>query len=225
MILSDATQSLFKQLGGINNSVMLKKGKKQVSMTEDQNVLGTTTIAEEIPADFGVFSMSQFLGNFSYIKGAELEFDGNVATFKGDITQKFAGCSPKAIKLPPEAGLASLEKTEGTVKFDLGQDVFNRILKLAANNLSTHIFFVGNKKDGLAIRAAAGKDDAHGTKFKLEGKYEGDAFEQAVKLEHLSLIASDNYGIELIFRGSGGTLKMKSKTKDFTYYINFAALK
>jgi hypothetical protein len=74
MKLSDKTLSILKNFAGINQSILFKKGNKLRSISVMKNILAEATIEEDLPKDFGIYDLNQFLNGLSLHKNAELDF-------------------------------------------------------------------------------------------------------------------------------------------------------
>ena len=61
MKLSDKTLSLLKNFSTINQSILFKKGTKLSTISVMKNILAEATIEEELPKDFGIYDLNQFL--------------------------------------------------------------------------------------------------------------------------------------------------------------------
>ena len=61
MKLSDSTLSLLKNFSNINQSLLFKEGNSLRTISVMKNILAEATITEEIPKDFGIYDLNQFL--------------------------------------------------------------------------------------------------------------------------------------------------------------------
>ena len=84
MKLSNDTLNVLKNFASINQSIMFKKGKTIKTVSGGKNVLAEATITEEIPADFGVYNLNEFLSVLSLHKeDATLDFDNENVLISG----------------------------------------------------------------------------------------------------------------------------------------------
>ena len=74
MKLSDSTLSLLKNFSTINQSILFKQGNKLRTISVMKNILAETTISEELPKDFGIYDLGQFLNGLSLHNSPELDF-------------------------------------------------------------------------------------------------------------------------------------------------------
>ena len=68
MKLSDSTLSLLKNFSTINQSILFKQGNRLRTMSVMKNILAEATIDEELPKDFGIYDLSQFLNGLELHK-------------------------------------------------------------------------------------------------------------------------------------------------------------
>ena len=61
MKLSEKTLALLKNFSTINQSILFKKGNTLRTMSVMKNILAEADIEEEIPQDFAIYDLVQFL--------------------------------------------------------------------------------------------------------------------------------------------------------------------
>ena len=74
MKLSESTLSLLKNFSNINQSILFKQGNKLRTISVMKNILAETTISEELPRDFGIYDLGQFLNGLSLHNNPDLDF-------------------------------------------------------------------------------------------------------------------------------------------------------
>jgi len=80
MKLSDKTLNILKNFSNINQSILFKQGNKLTTISVMKNILAECTIQEEIPKDFGIYDLNQFLNGLSLYQNPELD---NCSSFRG----------------------------------------------------------------------------------------------------------------------------------------------
>ena len=132
MKLSDKTLSLLKNFSTINQSILFKKGTKLRTISVMKNILAEATISEEIPRDFGIYDLGQFLNGLSLHHNPDLDFqddDSYVVIKEGRSRSKYFYADSNCIVTPPEK---TLTLPDETVTFDLSTDQLDKLLKAAA---------------------------------------------------------------------------------------------
>ena len=76
MKLSDRTINLLKNFASINQSILFKQGKSLRTISVMKNILAEANIDEDIPQEFGVYDLSQFLNSLGLFHEPELNFTG-----------------------------------------------------------------------------------------------------------------------------------------------------
>ena len=132
MKLSDKTLTLLKNFSSINQSILFKEGSSLRTISVMKNILAEATISEEIPKDFGIYDLSQFLNvNTTLFNSPELDFanDGYVLIREGRSRQRFFFADPQVIITPPDK---AIELPSEDVSFELSTEQLDRLLKAAA---------------------------------------------------------------------------------------------
>ena len=104
MKLSDKTILLLKNFSSINQSILFKQGNKLRTISVMKNILAEATISEDLPRDFGIYDLNQFLNGLSLHQSADLDFakDEHVVIKEGKMRSKYFYADPSVIVSPPE---------------------------------------------------------------------------------------------------------------------------
>ena len=78
MKLSDNTLSVLKNFSTINQSILFKTGNRLRTISVIKNILAEATITEELPRDFGIYDLTQFLNGMGLHQSPELDFKNDV---------------------------------------------------------------------------------------------------------------------------------------------------
>ena len=131
MRLSDKTLMLLKNFSTINQSILFKEGNSLRTISVMKNILAEATIEEDIPKDFGVYDLNQFLNALSLHQKPELDFknDGYTVISEDKARSKYFFADPNVIVSPPEKEITL--PTED-VCFQLNTNQLDKLLKAAA---------------------------------------------------------------------------------------------
>jgi len=131
MKFSDKTLTLLKNFSSINQSILFKKGNHLRSISVMKNILAEATIEEELPKDFGIYDLNQFLNGLNLHQNAELDFqnDGYVVIKEGKSRSKYFFADPNVIITPPEKDIVLPSED---VCFLLDTKELDKLLKAAA---------------------------------------------------------------------------------------------
>ena len=130
MKLSDNTLSLLKNFSTINQSILFKQGSKLRTISVMKNILAEATVSEELPKDFGIYDLNQFLNGLGLHQSPELDFenDGHVVIKEGKMRSKYFFADPQVIITPPDKEITL--PTED-VRFELSTQQLDKLLKAA----------------------------------------------------------------------------------------------
>tara|TARA_B100000287_G_scaffold165603_1_gene156205 strand:- start:378 stop:1043 length:666 start_codon:yes stop_codon:yes gene_type:complete len=130
MKLSESTLSLLKNFSTINQSILFKKGNKLRTISVMKNILAEATITEELPKDFGIYDLNQFLNGLGLHHQPDLDFgnDGHVVIKEGRMRSKYFFADPNVIITPPDKEISI--PTED-VSFELSTQQLDKLLKAA----------------------------------------------------------------------------------------------
>ena len=104
MKLSDKTLTLLKNFSSINQSILFKKGTSLRTISVMKNILAEATIEEDLPTDFGIYDLNQFLNGLGLHQSPELDFqdDSYVLIKEGKMRSKYFFADPNVIVTPPD---------------------------------------------------------------------------------------------------------------------------
>ena len=131
MKLSDKTLTLLKNFSTINQSILFKQGSSLRTISVMKNILAEAEIDEEIPKDFGIYDLNQFLNGLGLHNSPELDFhdDSYVVIKEGRMRSKYFFADPNVIVTPPDKEI-NLPSEE--VSFELSTSQLDKLLKAAA---------------------------------------------------------------------------------------------
>ena len=217
MKLSSETIGVLKNFGNINSGIFLKKGKIVKTVSSHKNILAQATIPDEIPADFGIYDLNEFLSVVSLHKDdLNLEFDSKnvvISGLKGRSKIKYRSCDATMVVSPPEK---ALELPNPEIQFDLSAEDFRWILD-AANVLGSPQVSV--ESDGTKVTLNTldvSNDSAHTESLELDVVGSGNKYKMVFKTENLSKILSGSYEVKI---SSKGISHFKNKKNAVEYWI------
>ena len=130
MKLSDKTLSLLKNFSSINQSILFKQGNKLRTISVMKNILAEATITEDIPQDFGIYDLNQFLNGLGLHNSPELDFgnEGHVVIKEGRMRSKYFFADKSVIVTPPDK---EINLPSEDVCFEVSTDQLDKLLKAA----------------------------------------------------------------------------------------------
>ena len=131
MKLSDSTLTVLKNFAGINNSILVKEGKKLRTISVAKNILAEANITEEFPRDVAIYDLNQFLNGLSLHADPDLDFspESYITIKEGKRRVKYFYADPQVIVAPPEK---EINLPTEDVCFQLDSTALDKLLKAAA---------------------------------------------------------------------------------------------
>ena len=212
MKLSDSTLSLLKNFSTINQSILFKQGNKLRTISVMKNILAEATITEELPQDFGIYDLGQFLNGMGLHQSPELDFtnDNHVVIKEGKMRSKFFFADPNVIITPPEKPIELLSED---VTFELSTDQLDKLLKAASIYQLPDLSVVGG--DGVVKVLVRDKKNDTSNDFSIVVGETDATISFNFKVENIKILPG-TYGVvvsqKLLSRFS-------AKNHDLTYWI------
>jgi hypothetical protein len=218
MKLSNETLNVLKNFGSINPGIFFKKGKTLKTVSTHKNILAQATISDEIPADFGIYDLNEFLSVVSLHKDdLSLEFDSKnvvISGLKGRSKIKYRSCDSTMIVTVPKK---ILELPSVDIKFELSAEDFRWILD-AANVLSSPQISVESDGSKVTLNTLdVANDSAHTESLELSTAGNGDKYKMVFKTENISKILNGAYDVKI---SSQGVSHFKNKKNEIEYWIS-----
>ena len=212
MKLSDSTLSLLKNFSTINQSILFKQGTKLRTISVMKNILAEATIAEELPKDFGIYDLNQFLNGLSLHNNPELDFtnDGHVVIKEGKMRSQYFFADPNVIITPPEKAITLPSED---VSFDLSTDQLDKLLKAAAVYQLADLSVVGEA--GVVKIVVKDKKNDTSNSFSITVGETDKVFSFNFKVENIKILP----GTYNIVVSQKLLSRFSSKNHDLTYYI------
>ena len=212
MKLSDKTLSVLKNFSTINQSILFKQGSKLRTISVMKNILAEATITEELPKDFGIYDLNQFLNGLSLHQSPELDFvnDGHVVIKEGRMRSKYFFADPNVIITPPEK---AIDLPTEDVSFELSTDQLDKLLKAAAIYQLADLAVEGG--DGVVKLLVRDKKNDTSNSFSVTVGETDKVFSFNFKVENIKILPG-TYDVSV---SSKLLSRFTSKNQDLTYYI------
>ena len=212
MKLSDKTLSVLKNFSTINQSILFNQGSKLRTISVMKNILAEATITEEIPKDFGIYDLNQFLNGLSLHQSPELDFvnDGHVVIKEGRMRSKYFFADPNVIITPPDK---AIDLPTEDVSFELSTDQLDKLLKAAAIYQLADLAVEGG--DGVVKLLVRDKKNDTSNSFSVTVGETDKVFSFNFKVENIKILPG-TYDVSV---SSKLLSRFTSKNQDLTYYI------
>ena len=185
MKLSENTISILKNFSGINQSLLFKQGKVLKTISVMKNILAEASIEEDLPKDFGIYDLNQFLNGLSLHKNAELDFDneGYVVIREGKSRSKYFFADPSVIVTPPDK---QINLPSQDVCFILDTKELDKLLKAASVYQLSDLSVIGEA--GVVKLVVRDKKNDTSNEFSVIVGETDDVFTFNFKVENLKIL-------------------------------------
>ena len=186
MKFSEKTISILKNFSSINQSLLFKQGSTLKTISVMKNILAEAEIDEEIPKEFGIYDLNQFLNGISLHQSAELDFASNsyVVIKDGSARKtKYYFSDPNVIISPPDKQMVLPSED---ICFELDSNQLNQLLKASAVYQVPDLCAVG---DGSRIQLVV-RDCKNDTsnEYSIDVGETTDIFNMNFKVENIKII-------------------------------------
>ena len=212
MKLSDSTLSLLKNFSTINQSILFRQGRKLRTISVMKNILAEATIDEELPKDFGIYDLNQFLNGMGLHQSPELDFtnDSYVVIKEGKMRSKYFFADANVIITPPDKPI-TLPSEE--VTFDLSTDQLDKLLKAAGIYQLPDLSVVG--ENGAVKLLVRDKKNETSNSFAIAVGETDSTFNFNFKVENIKILP----GTYEVVVSQKLLSRFSAKNYDLTYYI------
>lgn len=211
MKLSEQTTSLLKNFSAINQSLLFKSGNKIRTISVMKNIFAEATINENIPKDFGIYDLSQFLQGLSIHNDPEIVFENSsyLLIKGGGQTSKYYFSDPSVIVCPPEK---TLTLPSEDVCFEIASDKLEKLLKAGNVYDLPDLSAVGDgNRISLVVRD---KDNSTSNEFSIDVGETNSVFSLNFKSENIKILPG-TYEVVMCPQMA----KFTNKNVDLTYFI------
>ena len=212
MKLSEKTLSLLKNFSTINQSILFKQGTKLRTISVMKNILAEATINEELPKDFGIYDLGQFLNGLSLHNNPDLDFqeDNYVVIKEGRSRSKYFFADPQVIVTPPDK---TFTLPSEDVTFELSTEQLDKLLKAAAIYQLPDLTVEGG--NGVVKIVVKDKKNDTSNSFSITVGETDKVFSFNFKVENIKILP----GTYDVVVSSKLLSRFSSKNHDLTYFI------
>jgi hypothetical protein len=185
MKLSDKTLTLLKNFSSINQSILFKKGTSLRTISVMKNILAEATIEEDLPTDFGIYDLNQFLNGLGLHQNPDLDFEnqGHVVIREGKSRTKYFFADPNVIVTPPDKEITLPSED---VSFELSTSQLDKLLKAAAIYQLPDLAVVGG--DGVVKIVVRDKKNDTSNDFSIVVGETQSTFSFNFKVENIKIV-------------------------------------
>lgn len=214
MNLSNNTLGILKNFAAINPNIVMKVGNTVKTISEAKNIMAAANISEDIPVEFGIYDLNEFLSVVGLFEEPVVQFDDTKKCRVADAKQKHSVnyyFSDPSILTSPQKDITI---DEFDVTFTLTGVQMNQLRRASATLGVTDMIVEG--KDGNVTVKVTDMKDPTANNYELE--MDADAagtFQLVFNINNLKLIPGD-YQVDI---SSKLIAKFTHKEYDVHYWI------
>ena len=213
MKLSDKTINLLKNFSTINQSILFKQGNNLRTISVMKNILAEANIDEDLPKDFGIYDLNQFLNGLALHQTPELDFDNGenyVLIKEGKMRSRYFFADASVIVSPPDK---PIELPTEDVGFVITSQQLEKLKKAASIYQLPDVSVIGEA--GVVKIVARDKKNDTSNNFSIVVGETDKEFVFNFKEENLKIIP----GTYEVVVSSKLLSRFQSQTYDLKYYI------
>lgn len=200
MKLSSDTLAVLKNFASINSNIVFRGGSTVKTMSEAKNILASATVAEDFPAEFGIYDLNEFLGVVSMFESPELDFSniegGHVLIVEGGRSVKYFFSDPEILTSPTK----DIQMPSPEVTFTFSNNELNAIRR-AASTMSVSDVVIESDGSGELQATVTDTSDATSNSFSIKltaAQIPDDTpFRFVYNVANFKLMSGTDYNVEV----------------------------
>jgi len=213
MKLSSDTINVLKNFSDINENILFKPGKEIHTISGMKNILAKATIGEEIPQEFGIYNLAEFLNVIGTYSSPIIKFSDSqslVVDDEKDSSPVKYNFSEKSVLNTPEK-MIQMPSVDST--FELKNESLQKVMK-RVNTLGLPDLAFKSEDGEIKLVASDKKDPNSNTASIVIGNSNID-FIAYLKTENLKFVP-DDYTVEI---SSKKIAHFINKNKPIEYWV------
>ena len=215
MKISTKTLDVLKNFSEINQSILIKKGKKLKTVSALKNILAHAEVEDDFPQDFAIYQLNEFIGVLSTMNNPDLTFHDKYVM----LSQENGACTKyfyadPAVVVSPEKDITMPSED---INFTLLEKQYNDLLKMSSILQLNDILVKGCSRTGKIFLAVTNKKNDTSNDYSIQVGDEttgmkgvSESFKMYFKTENLKMVAGD-YNVHISSKGISHFENMAAK--------------
>ena len=199
MNLSNDTLNVLKNFASINPNIVFQPGQQLKTISESKTIMARADIVEDMPKEFGIYDLNEFLSVFNLIENPVLDFEDKsvmVSTQEGGTQLsnqqkvRYYFSETDILTSPTK----DIQMPNAEVGVNLSEDILNQIRKAAAVLGHTELSLKG--ENGLVTASVVDTKDSTSNSYTIELDKDNSCkndFEFIVSIPNLKLLPGDYF--------------------------------
>ena len=198
MELSNFTMQVLKNFASINSNIVIKEGNTITSIAEARNVVGSATVAETFPQEFGIYDLSEFLSVVGLVGTPKLTFKDThvvISDAAGRANVKYFFSDPENLVQPTK----QIAMPDPNITFTLDQSTLNSLKRAASALGHSEVSISGSRS--LITLSVLDKDNVTSNVYSIDvpGSADTDTFNFIININNIKVIPAD-YKVDISSR-------------------------
>ena len=214
MKISNKTLDILKNFSEINQSILIKKGKKLKTVSALKNILAHADVEEDFPQDFAIYQLNEFIGVLSTMSNPDLTFHDKYVMLSQEngACTKYFYAEPSVVISPEKDIVMPSEE----INFTLLEKQYNDLLKMSSILQLNDILVKGcPKSNGQYLAVTNKKNDTSNDYSVKVGEDVTEPYKMYFKTENLKMVVGD-YNVHI---SSKGISHFENMTIKLDYWI------
>ena len=214
MKISNKTLDILKNFSEINQSILIKKGKKLKTVSALKNILAHADVEEDFPQDFAIYQLNEFIGVLSTMSNPDLTFNDKYVMLSQEngACTKYFYAEPSVVISPEKDIVMPSEE----INFTLLEKQYNDLLKMSSILQLNDILVKGcPKSNGQYLAVTNKKNDTSNDYSVKVGEGVTEPYKMYFKTENLKMVAGD-YNVHI---SSKGISHLENMVTELDYWI------
>jgi len=191
-VLSDDTINVLKNFATINPNLVFTPGQKVKTISESKTILAQADITEDMPKEFGIYDLNEFLSVYNLVDQPTLTFEDKSVLINGANNQvvRYFFSETEILTTPQK----DIQMPDAELGFTLTDDILNQIRKAAAVLGHTELSLTGD--NGVITASVVDTKDSTSNSFSYELDRDNackEGFNFIVSIPNLKLLPGDYF--------------------------------
>jgi len=191
-VLSEDTINVLKNFATINPNLVFTPGQKVKTISEAKTIMARADIVEDMPKEFGVYDLNEFLSVYNLVDQPTLEFEDKSVLINGANNQvvRYFFSETEILTTPQK----DIQMPDAELGFTLTDDILNQIRKAAAVLGHTELSLKGD--NGVITASVVDTKDTTSNSFSYELDRDNackNDFNFIISIPNLKLLPGDYF--------------------------------
>ena len=205
MKISNKTLDVLKNFSEINQSILIKKGKKLKTVSALKNILAHADVEDDFPQDFAIYQLNEFIGVLSTMNNPDLTFHDKYVMLSQEngACTKYFYAEPSVVISPEK----DIDMPSEDINFTLLERQYNDLLKMSSILQLNDILVKGCSKSNKIFLAVTNKKNDTSNDYSVQVGDEStgmkgvsESFKMYFKTENLKMVGGD-YNVHISSKG------------------------